>query len=254
MRNIMRDESLQNYLAHQSIVWQFNLSRAPWWGGQFERLVGIVKQALYKSVGRAILTWKELEEVMLDVEVAINNRPLSYVEDDVQLPLLTPNVMLYDQPNLIPEPEADAVDDADLRKRAKYLRRCKDVLWSRWTDEYLRSLRERHNLNHKTKQLNLKIGDVVLIKGDERNRGKWNLGIVQRLIPGRDGVVRAVKLRAGKSYLERAPQHLYPMELSCDRQPKRPLNPTAREFHPRAASQTARQRIAEIAQEEIQVV
>ena len=62
LRNVMKDENLQNYLAHQSIVWQFNLSRAPWWGGQFERLVGIVKQALYKSVGRAVLTWKELEK------------------------------------------------------------------------------------------------------------------------------------------------------------------------------------------------
>ena len=128
LRNVMKDENLQNYLAHQSIVWQFNLSRAPWWGGQFERLVGIVKQALFKSVRRAILTWKELEEVMLDVEVAINNRPLSSIEDDVQLPLLTPNMMIYGQPNLIPEPGADTDDDTDLRKRARYLRRCKDVL------------------------------------------------------------------------------------------------------------------------------
>jgi len=123
LRNVMRDEGTQNYLAHKSIVWQFNLSRAPWWGGQFERLVGIVKQALYKSVGRAVLTWKELEEVMLDVEVAINNRPLTYVEDDVQLPLLTPNLMIYGEPNLIPEMDADSLDDTDLRNRAKYLRR-----------------------------------------------------------------------------------------------------------------------------------
>ena len=57
----------------------------------------------------------------------------------------------------------------------------------------------------------------MLIHGDERNRGKWNIGIVERLIPGKDGIVRAVKLRAGKSYLERAVQHLYPLELTCDR-------------------------------------
>ena len=105
-----------------------------------------------------------------------------------------------------------------------------------------------------TAQSQKKVGDVVIIKGDERNRGKWDLGIVQRLIEGRDGVVRAVKLRAGKSYLDRAPQHLYPMELSCDRQPKCPLNLTAREFHPRTPAQTARQRIKEIAQEENQVI
>ena len=52
--------------------------------------MGVVKRALYKSIGRASLTWNELEEVLLDVEVALNDRPLSYVEDDVQLPVLTP--------------------------------------------------------------------------------------------------------------------------------------------------------------------
>ncbi|KAK3725717.1 hypothetical protein QZH41_006737, partial [Actinostola sp. cb2023] len=135
-----------------------------------------------------VLTWKELEEVMLDVEVAINNRPLTYVEDDVQLPLLTTNLMIYGEHNLIPEMDADSLDDTVLRNRAKYLRRCKDVLWSRWTKEYVRSLRERHNLKHNTKELDLKIGDVVLIQSDERNRGKWNIGIVEKLIEGRDGV------------------------------------------------------------------
>ncbi|KXJ06510.1 hypothetical protein AC249_AIPGENE1155 [Exaiptasia diaphana] len=69
-------------LSRTPIVWQFNLSRAPWWGGQFERLVGIVKLAPYKSIGRGFLNWNELEELMLDIEVSINNRPLSYVEDD----------------------------------------------------------------------------------------------------------------------------------------------------------------------------
>ena len=52
-------------------------------GGQVERLVDVVKRALYKSIGRASLTWNEPEEVLLDVEVALNNRLLSYVEDDV---------------------------------------------------------------------------------------------------------------------------------------------------------------------------
>ena len=145
----------------------------------------------------------ELEEVILDVEVAVNNRPLSYVEDDVELPVLTPATMMYSQSNLLPEEDADAVENVDLRKRARYVRRCKDILWSRWTTEYIRSLRERHNLKHKTKDLTLKVGDVVLIQSEERNRGKWNIGIVVKLIKGRDGVVRGVRLRAGKSYLER---------------------------------------------------
>ena len=48
-----------------------------------------------------------------------------------------------------------------------------------------------------------KVGDVVIIHGDESNRGKWSLGVIADLFEGRDGVVRAAKLRAGKSFLER---------------------------------------------------
>ena len=78
-----------------------------------------MKQALYKSIGHGNLRWKELEEVLLDVETTINNRPLSYVEDDVQMPVLTPNSMQFGQPNFIPEEEEAEIENVDLRKRAK---------------------------------------------------------------------------------------------------------------------------------------
>ena len=42
--------------------------------------------------------------------------------------ILTPSLMLFGQPNQIPEEEPTNVD-YDLRKRTKYLRKCKDVLW-----------------------------------------------------------------------------------------------------------------------------
>ena len=48
----------------------------------------------------------------------------------------------------------------------------------------------------------MKTGDVVLIKGDEKNRGKWKIGIVKQIIPGRGGNVRAVKLKTGKGEME----------------------------------------------------
>ena len=97
------------------------LSRAPWQEGQFERMVGLVRRALHKSVGQGQLTFSELKEVLLDVEVALNNRPLSYVEGDVQLPILTPNTLLYTQPNALPEMQPHHEDNLQLRRRAKYL-------------------------------------------------------------------------------------------------------------------------------------
>ena len=255
LRGVMRDEKLHNWLSQNEIKWQFNVSRAPWWGGQFERMVSLVKQALYKSIGQSHLTWCELQDVLLDIEVALNNRPLSYVEDDIELPTLTPNSLMFGLPNLIPEQDYQDMDEPELRRRARNLQRCKDVLWGRWTNEYLKGLRERHNLKHNTKELAVKVGDVVIIKSDERNRNKWKLGIVEKLIRGRDGVVRVAKLRAGKSYLERPIQHLYPLELACDRAtpaPQPTLNANAPAFRPkRDAAVSANLRIHQnIADEE----
>lgn len=49
---------------------------APWWGGQFERLIRIVETAMYKAIRGATLSWNELTEVLLDVEIQVNCRPL----------------------------------------------------------------------------------------------------------------------------------------------------------------------------------
>lgn len=137
-------------------------------------MVGLVKSAMYKTIGQGNLSWKELQDVILDVEVALNNRPLDYLENDVQLPVLTPNVLLFGQPNAIPELEPCNIPETNLRKRARYLQKCKNALWKRWSSEYLRGLRERHNLKHEGKAVVPSVGDVVIVKSEERNRGKWS--------------------------------------------------------------------------------
>jgi hypothetical protein len=191
------------------------------------------------------LSLKELRDVILDVEVTLNNRPLSYVEDDIQFPILTPNSLLYGRSNVLPELEPHQVESKDLRKRAKHLRRCKDAVWRRWKNEYLRGLRERHNQQHGNKSSAPKVGEVVIIKSDERNRGKWKLGVVETVIVGIDNVVRGAKVRTGKSVVEIAVQHLFPLELSCDKTevteqvtPAK-LNVKAPEFQPRPKRQAA---------------
>ena len=125
--------------------------------------------------------------------------------------------MLFVGCTFAPELEGHHIEEKDLRKRAKYFLKCKQAMWKRWSSEYVRGLRVRHNQNHKKSTFTVKKGDFVIIQSDERNRGKCPLGIVEELFKGRDGIVRVVKLRAGKTYLERSINHLYPLELSCDR-------------------------------------
>ena len=52
LKTTQTSEKFNDYLAQYSIQWKFNLSRAPWWGGQFERLIGLFKNAFYKSIGK----------------------------------------------------------------------------------------------------------------------------------------------------------------------------------------------------------
>ena len=67
----------------------------------FERMVGLVKNSLYKVVGFAKLTYKELQDVLLDIQIVLNNQPLTYCEDDMQLPVLTPNVLILGKANCL---------------------------------------------------------------------------------------------------------------------------------------------------------
>ena len=131
-------------------------------------------------------------------------------------------------------------------------------MWRRRTNEYMRALRERHRSKHAKNDHNLAVGDVVIIKSSERNRNQWPLGIVEKLIKGTDGIVRAVRLRSGRDRLERAVQRLYPLELSCDTV-KQTKGENAQEHNPvtldaaaapfvprRRAASEAKQRISEI--------
>ena len=103
IQNIKRDVLFQDFLIKEEIQWKFNLSRALWWGGHFEKMVGLVKQSLYKATRYANLNLNELEEILLDIEINLNNRPLTYLEDDVAFPVLTSNSLIFGQPAILPE-------------------------------------------------------------------------------------------------------------------------------------------------------
>ena len=52
-------------------------------GGFYERLVGLTKRALRKTIGMRSLTERQLSTVLTEVEAAVNSRPLVYVDSDI---------------------------------------------------------------------------------------------------------------------------------------------------------------------------
>ena len=161
--------------------------------------------------------------------------------------------MLHLDSNHLPELQPHHLPVKDLRKRAKFLQKCKEVMWKRWTAEYVRSLRESHRQAGGNQTSHPHVGDVVIIQDDKKNRNQWKLAVVTKLIKGRDGIIRGASLKTSKETLERAIQHLYPLELTC-LQPSSTLNPTAPEFNYNArprrdAAAAAAVRVQQIAEQ-----
>ena len=111
---------------------------------------------------------------------------------DVQLPVLTPNTLIHGINIVNLEEVSDNIDEYELRKRSSFVQKCKEKTWTRWTSEYLKALHEQHNLKHKSHELN-KVG--------EKNRGTWNIEIVQHINKEKDGNILIRYIRASKVYL-----------------------------------------------------
>ena len=57
------------------------------------------------------------------------------------------------------------------------------------------------------------VAEIVLVMGDERNRGKWKKGRVMRHVRGRDGVIRGVTLLHKGHHIERPLSLVCPLEI-----------------------------------------
>ena len=88
IRSIFTHPDVQSHTSSVGIKWDFNLPKAPWWGGLFERLIKSVKRCLRKIIGQARLTYDEMTTALVEVEAVLNSRPLIYVAmDDLDEPL-----------------------------------------------------------------------------------------------------------------------------------------------------------------------
>jgi hypothetical protein len=68
-------EKISKHCAIERIEWRFNPQAAAWW----EQLIRLLKQLLFKTLGKASLTYKEFEKVLCDCGYIINSRLLMYV-------------------------------------------------------------------------------------------------------------------------------------------------------------------------------
>ncbi|GFX99057.1 integrase catalytic domain-containing protein [Trichonephila clavipes] len=191
--NILKDSEFQSFVADKGIHWKFIVERAPWWGGFYERLVKTIKDPLRKILGRALLTFEELSTILSEVEVIVNHRPLTYVENDPGEPEpLTPAHFLelgYGD-SKYPIHFIELIDATtakeSYKKRKTYRTLLLKQLWRRWKEQYLLQLKTANHFKTPSVHKNLKLNDVVLVEGNVKSKLLWELGIIKEIFIGRD--------------------------------------------------------------------
>ena len=84
-----------NYLHQKGIEWHFNPPKASHMGGVWEILIRSVKNILKALLKEQLLTDEALTTLMTEVELIMNDRPLTTASNDVNdVQPLTPNKLL----------------------------------------------------------------------------------------------------------------------------------------------------------------
>ena len=232
IKHLLLDPIVKKHFSNLQVEWRFNLAKAPWWGGIFERMIRSAKRCLRKAVGKNCLSYDELLTLVTEVEAVLNSRPLTYISsEEVEEPLTPSHLMLgfrvmsLPDPSSLHDPDFNESGSECLTQRRAHVCRVLKNFWRRWKREYLTELREFHRTKTQGgSKYTLQVGEIVTIYDENHPRGMWRLGRVEDLIKGVDGVVRGVSVRTLSSKgqvrtLHRPVQHIYPLEVrSCQDQ------------------------------------
>ena len=223
LKQLFQSPSLKQEFANRGVEWEFIPKRAPWYGGFWERLIGMTKTVIKKVLGRARINLIALQTLVTEVEAVLNDRPLTYVTSEVtDVEPLTPAHLMYGRKiTSLPYPllEGDEIEDPDFMNKSEMTKRMKmqalklQHFESRWKREYLTYLREFHKSTGNNDQ-SVRVGDVVLVQSDN-SRVQWRMAVIESLIKGSDGLVRAVNIRTSNGRTNRPITKLYPLEITA---------------------------------------
>ena len=172
-----------------------NPPRTPSFGGHFEALIKVTKNA-FKTLARwpkYLLTDEELETSLKEAAAIVNMRPLTELSEDPRdLQPLRPSDFLHAPIlNIVPNWN-EAILSTKLKMETE---RLKQDLWDRMRTEVLRNL-QRVTAHQASRPLT--VGELVLIKDQEWRTDKWPLGIITKVHPGNDGTIRVATVRTAK--------------------------------------------------------
>ncbi|XP_014215278.1 uncharacterized protein LOC106644343 [Copidosoma floridanum] len=203
-------DTISSYAAKQNIKWHFNPPVTPHFSGIWESAVKSFKHHLKRVIGKKVLTFKQLNTLCIEIESILNSRPISPISSDPNDPLaLTPAHFLIGRPlTMLPDHDLTSVPDNRL-PAWKFVVKARQDFWKRWHSEYLNELQKR------TKWLEgkgeIKVGSVVILMEKSQSNCHWPLGVVIKVYPGSDGVVRVVDVKIRNGIYKRNITDLCPL-------------------------------------------
>ncbi|XP_046868499.1 uncharacterized protein LOC124461131 [Drosophila willistoni] len=193
-------EKVRNTLANDGIQWVFIPPHAPHWGGKWESAVRSVKLHSRRVIGKSTLTYEQMRTLLAQVSAVVNSRPLCY-NSDTDVNYLSPAHFLIGRPfTTIPEADLGHIPVG----RLGYWQSIQSMMqgfWKQWHQEYLTTLQQRPKWTTTTP--NIAVGDVVLVKESNTPPAHWHLALVLEAYPGKDQLVRAVRLKTSSGELTR---------------------------------------------------
>lgn len=190
------------FTAQKGIDFHFIPSYSPTFGGLWEAAVKSTKYHLRRVVQGHLLTYEQLNTVLVEIECVLNSRPLLPISssDVNDYSYLTPGHFLIGNAlTMYPENDISNVP----QNRLKFWQLCtqiKQSFWKMWHKQYLNVLQNRPKwLNISP---NIKIGTLVILREDNVPVMFWPMARVVNTYPGHDGHVRAVEVKTsnGKTH------------------------------------------------------
>ncbi|XP_069195839.1 uncharacterized protein [Procambarus clarkii] len=190
-------------------------------------MIETVKKCLRKTLHRQKIRFPELQTLIVEIEVRVNNCPLTYLSDDFsQREPLSPSHLIHGGllSPLIPLAEEDPVDPSHVTRRdlvesyqhlSRVIKRWNEV----WTREY------HYGASNPYNRVQLKPGDLVLIDSDGP-RSEWPIGKIVSIHPDHRDILRVVRLLCRGTTTLKTLEKLVPLELAereCSTKPTSPI-------------------------------
>ncbi|PIC52737.1 hypothetical protein B9Z55_000272 [Caenorhabditis nigoni] len=216
-----------NLLANEGITFKYITPLAPWQGGCYERIVGLVKKQLRKQIGKQTLTFFELQALLKRIEGMVNSRPLTQNSTTGTAPALRPIDFLLPSVRLQAPTEqhidSDLTDNAytgefattteqETRERIKQLDSMLDKLWETWRTSYILFLRENKINNERYSMAYPQEGQIVLVATENTPRHSWPLGKIIK-VHGHPAKAQSADVLFNGRVKERSVNQLIPLEL-----------------------------------------